>query len=248
MKPLYLLGRKGMRVVFDEPALAVCVTDKTRQLFPLPRISRVVVCGNVEWSMGALFACADAGVSVVFLDQAGKVRSCWLGLARQKCSVLQSLCALLEQTEALPRYQNWLLGMRRMAARSAAKRLAFADWQTVDAAALEAWSQQSINRDWLIEREWLQGVILSAVMQYLLNFGIDAKNELSGNAAINLADDLTRLLALDFLPELLEWQKWFFLFPEKQTLVQLFEQRSRRLEYLLRGCLNKLHLCLRERR
>ena len=41
MRPLYIDGSPGCRVVLDEPALRV-VPDKADQLFPLSRISRVV--------------------------------------------------------------------------------------------------------------------------------------------------------------------------------------------------------------
>ena len=61
MRPLYIDGAFGCRVVLDDPALRIIVPDRADQLFPLSRISRVVCQGSAEWSMQALLACADAG-------------------------------------------------------------------------------------------------------------------------------------------------------------------------------------------
>ncbi len=50
MKPLYLQGKTGMRVDYEEPALSITQPDKARQLFPLQRVSRVIVSGSVDWT------------------------------------------------------------------------------------------------------------------------------------------------------------------------------------------------------
>jgi len=66
MRPLYIDGLPGCRVVLDEPALRVVVSDKADKLFLLSRISRVVFKGAVEWSMSALPASADASINLLF--------------------------------------------------------------------------------------------------------------------------------------------------------------------------------------
>ena len=243
-RPLYLQGCSGMRVVFDEPALVVSVPDKTRQFFPLPRVSRVIVTGNVEWSMGALFACADAGISVLFIDDVGTVRGRWLGMSQGKENTLESLARLLQHPTAENCYRNWYTGMQRMAARSAARRLLFSDWQTADLAQLDRWAQNSLTTDWLAIRSWLQGVILSAVMQYLVASGVDANSDLAGDGDFCLADDIALILAIDFLPALVSWQQKYNSVPGRSVLLTLFDQRGQRLEHLLRGVLVKLHQCL----
>jgi len=53
MRPLYIDGSPGCRVVLDEPALRVVVPDKADQLFPLSRISRVV-CKGVDVGVAGL--------------------------------------------------------------------------------------------------------------------------------------------------------------------------------------------------
>ena len=81
MRPLYIDGLPGCRVVLDEPALRIVVPEKADQLFPLSRISRVVCKGVVEWSMSALLACADAGITLLFLENNGEVRARWWAVA-----------------------------------------------------------------------------------------------------------------------------------------------------------------------
>lgn len=244
MRPLYLHGRPGMTVGFDEPALVVNVPDKTRQLFPLARLSRVLVEGKAEWSMAALLACADAGIVVVFLNDQGEVRGRWLGRPCVESALLENLAALLERSEGVEQYRDWFAGMRRMAVRSAARRLGFSDWKDADYNALESWAQQALTPDWLALRKPIQGAVLTAVLRYLQDVGLDVGSERHASDRIFLADDLAQLLALDFLPMLQSWRRQYGDPPERKVLYGLIEQRSRRLEHLLRGLLNKLHLCL----
>lgn len=66
MRPLYIDGLQGCRIVLDEPALRIAVPDNADQLFLLSRISRVVCKGMVKWSMPDLLACADTGITLLF--------------------------------------------------------------------------------------------------------------------------------------------------------------------------------------
>jgi CRISPR/Cas system-associated endonuclease Cas1 len=111
MRPLYIEGSVGCRVVFDDPALRVVVTDKADQLFPLSRVSRVVCSGVVDWSMSALLACADAGVNVLFLAKNGELRGRWLGQSQQRQLLAQRLVDLLARPDGLGRYENWYLAV-----------------------------------------------------------------------------------------------------------------------------------------
>ncbi len=106
MRPLYINGSSGCRVVLDQPALRVVVQNKADQLFPLSRISRVVCKGAVEWSMFALLACADAGINLLFLQQNGEVRARWLGRGNERQSLNQRLVDLLCKRLAVPSVEN----------------------------------------------------------------------------------------------------------------------------------------------
>ena len=131
MRPLYIDGVPGCRVVLDEPALRISVPDKADQLFPLSRISRVVCKGVVEWSMSAMLACADAGINLVFLHKNGDIRARWLSVGTERQSVSQRLVDLLARADGVQRYENWYLSMQKLAARSFARKVGLDDWREV---------------------------------------------------------------------------------------------------------------------
>ncbi|WP_305908192.1 CRISPR-associated endonuclease Cas1 [Methylomarinum sp. Ch1-1] len=248
MKPLYVQGKAGIKVEFDDPALAVSVPDKSRQLFPLARVSRVIVSGSVDWSMAALFACADAGISVIFLTDGGKVRSRWLGSLRNRQSFMQNLQEMLQKTDAEVFYRNWYAGMQRMAVRSTARRLGFSDWQLADADCFNGWLDDYLDAEWSAVVGRFNGMLVSAVLQYLGDLGLDSGDDSVAGERFFLADDLAALLLWDFYPPLVCLRKQSGVCPDHAGLVVLFERRKQRIEHLLRGLLNKLHQCLRENR
>jgi len=246
MRPLYLQACPGMRVEFEEPALKICQPDKARLLFPLSRVSRIVVYGFVQWQTEAMLACGRAGVSIVFLERNGDFIGRWQGKVSNHVPFLQNLGVLLEREQAAVCYQNWLLAMQRRAARSAARRLALCDWQTADLYALEQWRNRNLQPQWLAVLQQLKGIILSAVLAYLSGFGYRQKPLVVAGISHDLAEDLTHLLWLDFLPSVVKWQHFYEKRPESAVLFGLFEQRSQRLDHLLRSALHKLFLCLSE--
>lgn len=245
-RALYLQGRAGTTVEYDEPALVVTEPDKSRLLFPLVRVSRVVVCGEAEWNMAALFACADAGIAVVFMSASGELRGRWLGSLAEKPRLLQQFTELLRGPDASLHYRDWFAAMRRMAVRSAARRLRFADWQTADADSLHHWLQRELPDDWRLAGDILRGFLLSFVIQYLGDFGLDGGETGIDWAGVRLADDLAALLLWDFYPVLVSRHRSFAKAPDKRHLAALVDRRGRRVEQLLRGLLNRLHRCLSE--
>lgn len=247
MKPLYLKGISGMRVDYDEPALTVGAPGKSVQLFPLSRVSRVVATGSMAWSMSALLACADAGVTVVFLQDTGEVRAQWLGRCRYRCNLLQSFAEVMQRPDAVDRYRDWLAGMRRMAVRSAARRLHFSDWQEADAAALQAWFERSQGRSWDGVNGWLQGFLLSTVAHELGRLGLDAGSECWRDQRVNVLDDFVRLLFWDFYPALSRWRQQSKAVPAHHELVAFYQRRCARTEHLLRSLSNRWHRWLLSR-
>ena len=246
MTPLYLEGKAGMQVVLDEPALSVITAGKTRQLFPLTRISRIVVSGSIVWSMPALFACADAGINVVFLNKSGRLRCKWIGSSPQKSSVVQSFSDLLQRQDALQRYQNWSVAMQKMAVRSSARRIGCIDWRDIKVNIFDEWVKQSLNESWLPIKSRLKVYVLSTVLHYLSELGFDAQCDFLVDGAFNLAENLTEILVWDICPALLIWQQRSSHLPEQELVVKFYQQRCQRIEHLMRGLLNRLHQCLRE--
>jgi hypothetical protein len=239
MRPLYIDGSPGCRVVLDEPALRVVVPDKADQLFPLSRISHVVCSGVVEWSMSALLACADAGINLLFLHKNGEVRARWLGRNDERQSLTQRLVDLLARADGLQRYENWYLSMEKMAARSFARRMGLAEWREVPVNELRQWLSQSLSADGRHQANLLQGLLHSELLIWLPECGFSNDEALlSGN--LDLASDLSRILLWDFYPALLasETSKAS---SALATVASLQQQRADRFYLLFRSTINKLH-------
>lgn len=240
MRPLYIDGSPGCRVVLDEPALRVVVPDKADQLFPLSRISRVVCKGVVEWSMPAMLACADAGINLLFLQKNGEVRARWLGRGGERQLLTQRLVDLLARADGLQCYENWFLSMQKLAARSFARRMGFVEWREVSINELRQRLSLSLSIEGQHRANLLQGLLHSELLNLLSECGFCSDDEalLSGN--LDLALDLSRLLVWDFYPSLLTADE-----PDTVTalaaMAALYQQREDRLYLLFRSTVNKLH-------
>lgn len=239
MRPLYIDGSPGCRVVLDEPALRVVVPDKADQLFPLSRISRVVCSGVVEWSMSALLACADAGINLLFLHKNGEVRARWLGRNDERQSLTQRLVDLLARADGLQRYENWYLSMEKMAARSFARRMGLAEWREVPVNELRQWLSQSLSADGRHQANLLQGLLHSELLIWLPECGFSNDEALlSGN--LDLASDLSRILLWDFYPALLA-SETSDASSALAAMASLQQRRADRFYLLFRSTINKLH-------
>ncbi len=72
IRPLYLETSVEWTVALDDGiALSISAPDRTRRLFPLARLSRVVSPEKAKWTTPALVGCLRHGVPVVFHDNKG---------------------------------------------------------------------------------------------------------------------------------------------------------------------------------
>ena len=110
LRTLYLDGGPGLRVMQDGPALRVRGVNAADRLYPLRRLSQVIVHGPVEWSTPALLACAETAVSVVFLAADGALRGCLSGPPAANDPLVDLNLALesfLDREDGLSRYHVW---------------------------------------------------------------------------------------------------------------------------------------------
>jgi CRISPR associated protein Cas1 len=240
MRPLYIDGTPGCRVVLDEPALRVVVLDKADQLFPLSRISRVVCKGVVEWSMSALLACADAGINLLFLEKNGEVRARWLGRGGDRQSLTQRLVDLLTRADGLQRYENWHLSMEKLAARSFARRMGFVEWREVPVNELRQRLALSLSKEAQYRTNLLCALLHGELLIWLPDCGFCSDDEALLTSDLDLAADLSKLLLWDCYPSLLAADE-----PDTTTalaaMAVLYEQRADRFYLLFRSTINKLH-------
>lgn len=240
MRPLYIDGSPGCRVVLDEPALRVVMPDMADQLFPLTRISRVVCKGVVEWSMSALLACADVGINLLFLEKNGEVRARWLGRGNARQSLTQRLVDLLARADGVQRYENWYLSMQKLAARSFARRMGLVEWREVSINELRQRLALSLSDVGQYRANLLQGLLQSELLSLLPECGFCSDDEALLTSDLDLAADLSKLLLWDFYPALLATDD-----PDTNmalaAMAMLYQQRADRFYLLFRGTINKLH-------
>lgn len=239
MRPLYIDGSPGCRVVLDEPALRVSVADKADQLFPMSRVSRVVCKGVVEWSMSALLACADAGISVLFLEKNGELRARWLGRATERQSLTQRLLDLLARADGPELYENWTLGMEKMAARSFARRIGLLDWREVPVPTLRRQLFVSLGSEGRHHAHLLETILHAELVVWLPEAGFSGDDEALMAGELNLAVFISHLLMWDFYPLLLDTPKACEA-PPMRAMATLFQQRVDRSYLLFRSTINKL--------
>lgn len=240
MRPLYIDGLPGCRVVLDEPALRVVVPDKADQLFPLSRISRVVCKGVVEWSMSALLACANAGINLLFLEKNGEVRTRWLGRGNARQSLTQRLVDLLARADGEQRYENWYLSMQKLAARSFARRMGLMEWREVSVNELQQRLKLSLSDEASFRANVLQGLLHSELLNWLPECEFCSDDEALLTSDLDLAADLSTLMLWDFYPALLAAEE-----PDESTalaaMAVLLQLRSDRFYLLFKSTINKLH-------
>lgn len=241
MQPLYIEGRSGCRVVLDEPALRISVPDTADRLFPLARISRVICSGSVEWTMGALLACADAGIVVVVLSKTGEVRARWLGMSRDRQLFVQRLLDLFSRPDGLQRYETWRCSMQKLAARSFARRAGWQEWREVPIAELMSGLQVNLFNDWSAAVVRIKSLLYGEMTLLLHEQGLDVQDDAMLVHRLDFADDFSGLLLWDFYLPLLALKSSRSAIPSERAIVDLYQSRSDRVGSLFRSTVNKLH-------
>lgn len=239
MRPLYIDGSSGCRVVLDEPALRISLADKADQLFPMSRVSRVVCKGVVDWSMSALLACADAGIAVLFLEKNGELRARWLGRANERQSLTQRLVDLLARADGPGLYENWMLAMEKMAARSFARRIGLLDWREVPVHTLRRQLFVSLASEGRHRANLLENILHAELLIWLPEAGLAGDDEALMASDLDLTGFISRLLMWDFYPMLLDSDD-ITNQNSMQAMAMLFQNRIDRSYLLFRSTINKL--------
>jgi hypothetical protein len=242
MRPLYIDGSPGCRVVLDEPALRISLAGKADQLFPMSRVSKVVCKGVVDWSISALLACADAGISVLFLEKNGELRARWLGRASERQSLMQRLLDLMARADGPGLFENWTLAMEKMAARSFARRIGLLDWREIPVQTLRRQLFVSLGHQGRRRANVLENILHAELLVWLPEAGLCGDDNSLMSSDADLAIFMSRLLLWDFYPLLLQ-DDANDTTPESapmQAMAALFQHRADRCYLLYRSTVNKL--------
>lgn len=247
MKPCYLVGRTGMCVNLDGPALSVMQPYKARQLVPLSRVSRVIASGPVELSTEALLACAERGITITFLHADGQIRAYLFGDSPRRDGLWQRLRDFLDRPDWEERYSDWKRAMDSRLRRLLCQRLDLS---------LDAYSLSEIERhfqDYQVEQIGshqrgfivgrLHGMTAALVAELLAEVGLGAEQQRALGNRIDLPGSLARWLLLDLQIPLINWlqQQACGAAIKDNALVMFFESQMGGLRQLGGGILNRLH-------
>ena len=91
MKSLYIEGKPHAHVSLETgPSLQVVTPGRAHGIYPIYRIGRLFLKGEVEIETPALVTCLKHGISLTFIDGHGDPEGVCVGV-RQRCANLQSL-------------------------------------------------------------------------------------------------------------------------------------------------------------
>jgi hypothetical protein len=250
MRPLYIQGTAGTLIKLDAPALRILAPNRADLLFPLHRVSRVIVSGTAIWDTEALLACADQGITVSFLNEVGELRARWLGKNGERQTIFQRLTDLIGRPDGKCQYESWFMAMEQMAIRSVIKKL-------VSNSNIEV-STRQILEFFEGQRKTLpiqaaetiycrmNGVLKAELTQLFSDIGLGTESELLLDCWLNLPEDFSRLIFWDLQIPLLNWLEQRTAYPEQRDIISFYDTRSKRINYLFTGLLSKLHRWLIE--
>ncbi len=219
MRPLYLAGREPLDVALDGPALRVSSPGRADGRYPLRRLSRVIVSGEVEWQTRALTACLERGVPVTFLDREGRLLGYCFGARSREMPLAERLQELLDRPDWAARYGDWRAAEERKAILRAlgGHRARLSDLRPAAVREHLLAGHLRLARPARVRRvhRLLVGMLAALSGEVLTRSGI--RPELIGfrRRGLNLANDLTGLL---------EWEL------HATTRALLRERRRERLE------------------
>ncbi|NEV65051.1 CRISPR-associated endonuclease Cas1 [Thiorhodococcus minor] len=239
-RPLYLAPSEETWVGLDGAALRVSRLARADQLFPLRRIGRIYSSRRADWETGALIACAEQGIPVIFMSDDGEVLARLLGRPGERDELRNRLIPFLLRPESLGMLQHWLQTHRRRAARWAAGKLRLGS-QIADI----AWVRETINAQTQYfageaaarqTRQWLRALAYAWMEEHLNDLGLGRSTELAQAGRPSLAAELTDIFYWYLEPARHGWLKRRFLAakrkgqpvvaPSHRDVVWLFESRA----------------------
>ncbi|MEY6433622.1 CRISPR-associated endonuclease Cas1 [Thioalkalicoccus limnaeus] len=254
-RPLYIAPGADTYVSLDGPALCISREERAPQLFPLQRLSRVVTATNVGWSSPALLACAERGISVLFLDEQGEIRARLTGRPGAYDELYQRLTEFLLLPQAEGMYGYWFRNYRRRAAHWVGHKLAIPLEQR-DPSNCRAQIELRAGRYAgpavaLSTRQWIRSLAFGWMQEHLQDLGLGAGQSLGQIGPPTLARDLAEILIWYLEPARLGWLRSRQMAarshgepvrpPTRREVVSLFESRHIRVAERGREITSTLH-------
>lgn len=253
--PLYIAPVGETWVELDGPALKIVQIEKAERLYPLRRLSRILVQCRVEWSTEALLACAEWGIVVVFVDDDGEVMGRLLGRPGERDELYRRLTDFLLLPQAEGMYRWWREDTRRRAANWAGAKLGLSHPQRAPGRCRE-WINREARRcvgekAAIRTGQWMRSLAYDWMEKHLQDLGFGRQNELGRRGEPALARDLTEILMWYLEPARIGWLRRRQLAamrngqalraPSKKDLMRLFESRAVRVSVRGREITTLLH-------
>jgi hypothetical protein len=259
-RPLYLDARDNTVVSLDGPALRILVRGQAERSVPLRRLSRIVTNARVEFTTDALLACADRGISLVFLAEDGEVRARVLGTPGERQELRQRLLDLMARPDWRGLYGDWLYAVERQTVISVRRKVR-APEPIGTPKQMRAWTETQALR--LSDddtaagtRRWLGDLGFAWMLNHGQQLGLGAQSELLQDGWPDLIGDLAGIYQWELEPVRLGWlwrrHHWQartggrLREVTRRDMVRLFERNAARLGKAGRTLTNRLHYWLVE--
>ena len=102
-----------MRVQLDGHAIKTTSVNKPILRYPLTRVSRIIVSGNICWDTIALKACMELNIPITFLHDNGRPIGMVIGYSHQLSSFNELIEAFIERPDWSSLYKNWFYACQR---------------------------------------------------------------------------------------------------------------------------------------
>jgi len=113
LNAIYLDSTKVKTVTLDHDALKLSQIDQSPRWFPLNRISRITVFGEMTWNTFALMACMERCIPITFTEQNGKMKGLCLGIDTKPSRFGDSLIKLLTHIGGDEKLNDWFDAIQR---------------------------------------------------------------------------------------------------------------------------------------
>jgi hypothetical protein len=259
--PLYLFSRHGVNVELDGPALKIRLKEERLDRYlPLRRLSRIVADQKTQFATEALLACAQRGVTILFVQRDQAVSARLIGQAGERQEMRQRMLDLMQQPNWKDHYQQWRYAMERNTRRQIQQKLR-APAQHVFSAELKAWLDKRAGElsDPLTakhSRLWLQQLAEAWMLNHLNQLGLGADSELLLDGWPDLVGDLTHILCWRLEPIRFGWLRRRYLWKvrhqrapgslSRRDMVNLYEKNASVISRHGRDISNQLHYWLVE--
>ena len=240
-KPLYIQGREPLQVCLDGPALRVSKQHSDDRRFPLGRISRVVVSGDVGWSSAALVACGDAGIVVCFLRADGLPCGHRIGKPSTRSTFAEDWRHFLDRPDGDELLRQWRIRVRKRAIRFCALRLGIRCWNVRELAGV-AGRCATNDPSFRAAKRSVYGLAYARSLEELAKLGLCDANALLQR----VTSDLVTVIQWGLHPDLCDWWRRRTT-ASASDLADFFERNHATVEFHLRCALMDLARFLKEK-